>query len=574
MELYSQKMRSVAVEMDALKIGAGWSPQDLSKMQIMIQSTWGDSHPGSVHLNRYVDILETELNKIETKAAKYTVTDICDGIAQGHDGMNYSLLSREMIAGMIEVQGRATPFDGGVFVCSCDKGVPAHLIAIARLNFPSILVPGGVMRAGVGNLTLEQIGTYSALNKMGKLSDESFTRYQHSACPSCGACAFMGTAATMQIMAEALGLALPGTAVMPAYNTRIEENMGKTAESLKFLVERNIKPSEILTREAFENAIMIHAAIGGSSNALLHIPTISREVGIELSPEDFDKIHREIPFLVNVRPSGDHPSQYFWYAGGVPAVMEEIRDQLHLDVMTVTGKTLGENLEDLKSSGYYDRFNRYFDTLSFTKDDVIYKKTAPIKEDGAIAILKGNIATDGSVIKHSALEDSLKSAILRAKPFDSEEDAFHAVINGSIKPGDAVIIRYEGPRGSGMPEMFYTTEAIAANEELSSTTALITDGRFSGATRGPAIGHVSPEAANGGPIALVEEDDLIEINIEKRSINLVGTKGKRLETDSVEKILEERAQKYKAKELKQSRGMLGIYRRVASSAIKGGYMGG
>ncbi|MGL1893991.1 MAG: dihydroxy-acid dehydratase [Spirochaetaceae bacterium] len=572
MILRSQKMRNVAVEMDALKLGAGWSVDDLSKMQIMIQSTWGDSHPGSVHLNKFVSIAEKELINIGIKPAKYTVTDICDGIAQGHDGMNYSLLSREIIAGMIEVQGSATPFDGGLFICSCDKGVPAHLIAVARLNFPSIVIPGGIMKAGNGDLTLEQIGTFSALNKKGLLSDKEFKVYQEGACPSCGACAFMGTAATMQIMSESLGLSLPGSSVMPAYNNLIEENIKIAANRLKYLVLNNIKPSDILTYKAFENAIMIHAAIGGSSNALLHIPTIAREVGITLSPEDFDRIHRKIPFIVNVRPSGEYPSQYFWYAGGVPAVMEEIKEFLHLDVMTITGKTLGENLDDLREAGFYSKFNNYFDTLKFNKDDVIYSYNKPIKSDGAIAILKGNLAPEGAVIKHSALDESLTHVVLKAQPFDSEEEAFSAVINNKIKPGDAVIIRYEGPKGSGMPEMYYTTEAIAADEKLSNTTALITDGRFSGATRGPAIGHVSPEAVEGGAIALLEKNDLVEINIKERSINIIGFKGEKMTISEVDKILEERRATFKPEPRVKSKGILGIYKSTAVSAIKGGYM--
>lgn len=572
MKLYSQEMRTVAVEMDALKMGAGWSAEDLSKIQVMLQSTWGDSHPGSVHLNKYVEIAEKELIALNIKPAKYTVTDICDGIAQGHDGMNYSLLSREYIASMIELQGKATPFDGGVFICSCDKGVPAHLIAVARLNMPSILITGGVMKAGPDNLTLEQIGTYSALNRTGKLTDNEFINYQHNACPTCGACAFMGTAATMQIMAETLGLSLPGSSVMPAYNDLISNNVSNAVDKLKDLVTKDIRPSDILTDEAFENAIMVHAAIGGSSNALLHLPAIAREVGITINPDMFDEIHRRIPYLVNVRPSGDHPSQYFWYAGGVPAVMEEIKEFLHLDVMTVTGKTLGENLEELREKGYFNKYDNYFSDLSFNKSDVIYSRKNPIKPDGAIAILKGNLAPEGAVIKHSALDDSHKKIVLRAKPFDREEDALNAVLNNIIVPGDAVIIRYEGPKGSGMPEMFYTTEAIAANESLSSTTALITDGRFSGATRGPAIGHVSPEAVDGGPIAFVEENDLIEIDIENRSMNIVGVNNSKIDLNDMNEILEIRKSKWKPRVETKGMGVLNIYKKTAVSAIKGAYM--
>ncbi|QUI22089.1 dihydroxy-acid dehydratase [Vallitalea pronyensis] len=572
MQYNSQKMRSVAVEMDALKMGMGWSKEDLSKIQIMIQSTWGDSHPGSVHLNQYVQLADETIAKRGMKGAKYTVTDICDGIAQGHDGMNYSLPSREFIANMIEIQGMATPFDGALFIASCDKGVPAHLIALARLDLPSVFIPGGVMKAGEGDLTLEQIGMYSAQLKRGEISQGTFEHYQHHACPTCGACAFMGTALTMQIMSEALGLSLPTTSAMPAYNNLIAQGIHKSVETLENLMKSDIRPSHILTYEAFENAIMVHAAVGGSTNALLHLPTIAREVHVELQAELFDEINKSIPYIANVRPSGKYPSEYFWYAGGTTGVMEAIKDYLHLDVMTVTGKTLGENLEKIKASNHYSKGKAYFTYLDFKASDVIFSAENPMREDGAIAILKGNLAPDGAVVKHAALDDAMRKVILRARPYDSEEEAFHDVINGNVMAGDGVIIRYEGPKGSGMPEMFYTTEAIASDERLSSSVALMTDGRFSGATRGPAIGHISPEAAEGGPIALVEKDDMIEIDIEKRSLNIIGQKGEILTKDSMNAILEERRKKWKPLPVKREKGVLGLFKKNAVSAMKGGYM--
>lgn len=572
MQYNSQKMRSVAVEMDALKMGMGWSKEDLSKIQIMIQSTWGDSHPGSVHLNQYVQLADETITKRGMKGAKYTVTDICDGIAQGHDGMNYSLPSREFIANMIEIQGMATPFDGALFIASCDKGVPAHLIALARLDLPSVFIPGGVMKAGEGDLTLEQIGMYSAQLKRGEISQDTFEHYQHHACPTCGACAFMGTALTMQIMSEALGLSLPTTSAMPAYNNLIAQGIHKSVETLENLMKSDIRPSHILTYEAFENAIMVHAAVGGSTNALLHLPTIAREVHVELQAELFDEINKSIPYIANVRPSGKYPSEYFWYAGGTTGVMEAIKDYLHLDVMTVTGKTLGENLEKVKGSNHYNKGKAYFQNLDFKAGDVIFSTKNPMREDGAIAILKGNLAPDGAVVKHAALDNAMRKVILRAKPYDSEEEAFHDVINGNVMAGDGVIIRYEGPKGSGMPEMFYTTEAIASDERLSSSVALMTDGRFSGATRGPAIGHISPEAAEGGPIALVEKDDMIEIDIENRSLNIIGQKGGILTKDSMNAILKERRKNWKPLPVKREKGVLGLFKKNAVSAMKGGYM--
>ncbi len=570
--LKSQKMRSVAVEMDSLKLGMGWNIGDLDKPQIFIQSTWGDSHPGSVHLNRLVEASENKLLELGARPAKYTTTDICDGIAQGHDGMNYSLLSREFICNMIEIQGTATPFDGGLFICSCDKGVPAHLKAIARLDMPSVIFTGGVMKAGPNNLTLEQIGTYSAKLKRGEITEAEFKEKQHTACASCGACAFMGTAATMQVMSEALGMALPGTAVMPATLNELEVEVKRAAEQLLNVIAMDLKPSQIMTEKAFENAIVVHAAIAGSTNALLHLPAIAHELGITIEPELFNKIHKNIPYLVNIRPSGFFPGQYFWYAGGVPAVMEEIKKYLHLDVMTITGKTLGENLEDVKKSDFYHKSKSYLEELGVEKKAVIASFDKPIQKEGAIAILKGNLAPEGAVVKHSAIAKEMIQSTLVARPFDSEEEAFDAVVNKRIIPGDAVFIRYEGPKGSGMPEMFYTTEAIASDPELVSSIALITDGRYSGATRGPAIGHVSPEASEGGPIALVENGDLIRIDIPNRSIDIVGVNGKERSMEEMRKILEERKKSWRKPELKIKKGALSLYTKLAVSPMKGAYM--
>lgn len=568
---YSQKMREVAVEMDALKMGMGWSSDDLSKTQIFLQSTWGDSHPGSVHLKQLVEVAESAINKLDAKAAKYTTTDICDGIAQGHDGMNYSLLSREMIANMIEIQGKATPFDGGMFICSCDKGVPAHLKAIARINMPSIIMTGGVMKAGPQMLTLEQIGTYSAKLKREEITEKEFREKQHTACPSCGACAFMGTAATMQIMCEALGLAMPGSALMPATLKEVETMTEKVARQLIQVVNMNLKPSDILTKKAFENAIMIHAAIAGSTNAMLHLPAIAYEAGIELSAQLFDEIHRKVPYLVNIRPSGTYPAEYFWYAGGVPAVMKEIRHLLHLDAITVTGKTVGENLETLEAEGYFQRSEPALEQLGIHRETIIKPIDRPINPQGAVAVLTGNLAPEGAVVKHSAIAERMQQVVLRAKPFDSEEEALEAVLQRRIQPGDAVIIRYEGPKGSGMPEMFYTTEAIASDPKLAESVALITDGRFSGATRGPAVGHVSPEAVSGGPIALVQENDLIQIDIPERSLKVVGIEGEEKKEEEIAAILAERRIQWKAPDRKRS-GILAVYARMATSPMKGAYM--
>lgn len=570
--LKSQEMRSIAAEVDSLRIGSGWTIEDLEKAQIMVNSSWGDSHPGSVHLGGLVDIIKAEISRNMGKAAQYTITDICDGIAQGHDGMNYSLISREMIANTIEVQLKATPFDGGVFVSSCDKSVPGQLMAIARCNLPSIFVPGGVMKTGINNLTLEQIGAYHAKHLRNEISTEEYTYYKHNACPSCGACQFMGTASTMQIMAEALGIALPGSALIYASGEDINIWAKAAGITIMDLVNANLTPDKIMTIKAFENAIMVHAAIAGSSNSLLHIPAIAHQLGIEIDAELFDTIHRKIPHLCNIRPSGAYPAEYYWYAGGTPYVMEQIKSHLHLDVMTVTGKTLGENLEVLKNNGYYEKCKTHLDERNTKVEDVIKSYASPISKQGAIAILRGNLAPEGAVIKHSALKKEMLVFTGIARPYNSEEEAYKAVVEKKIHPGDVVFIRYEGPKGSGMPEMFYTTEAIACDDELSSSVCLITDGRFSGATRGPAIGHVSPEAIEGGPIALVQEGDIIRIDIPLRKLDIVGVSSQEKTAEEMENILLKRKEKLVHPNMKEKTGILKIYSKLAVSPMKGAYM--
>ncbi len=571
-ELNSRRVRGLAPENDPLKIGMGWTLEDLDKPQILVESTFGDSHPGSAHLLEFTRLAMEGIARRGGRGARYFVTDICDGIAQGHDGINYSLPHRDMMVNMMEIHGKATGFDGGVFIASCDKSVPASLMAIARLDMPSIMVTGGVMDAGPDLLTLEQIGAYQAMCRRGEISEEQLLYYKHHACPSCGACSFMGTASTMQIMAEALGMMLPGTALMPATGKEIREAAERAGEQVMELVRLGLKPSDIMTPEAFENAIMVHAAISGSSNSLLHIPAIAHELGLELDADTFDRLHRGARYLLDIRPAGKWPAQFFYYAGGVPAVMEEIKSHLHLDVMTVTGKTLGENLEQLKKDGFYDKCEALLRPWKLKRTDVIRPFEDPLGTDGTIAVLRGNLAPEGAVVKHSAVPREMFRATLTARPFDCEEDAIEAVLTHRIRPGDAVIIRYEGPVGSGMPEMFYTTEAISSDPELGKSIALITDGRFSGASKGPAIGHVSPEAAAGGPIALVEEGDLIRIDIPGRELRLIGVEGKELPDAEVERILEERRKAWTPRPAKYTRGALGLYVRHAVSPMKGGYM--
>ena len=572
MELNSQRVRALAPENDPLKMGMGWTVKDLEIPQILVESTFGDSHPGSAHLNIFVEEAMKGIRDAGGRGARYFTTDICDGIAQGHDGINYSLAHRDMIANMIEIHGNSTGFDGGVFIASCDKSVPACLMGLARLDMPSIVITGGVMEAGLDLLTLEQIGAYSAMCKRGEITEEKLSWYKHNACPSCGACSFMGTASTMQIMAEALGLMLPGSALMPATSPELKSMAYQAGRRVMELVKEGRKVSDIVTMKSFENAIMVHAAISGSTNSLLHIPAMAHELGFEIDGDTFDRMHRGAHYLLDIRPAGKWPAQFFYYAGGVPAVMEEIKSMLHLDVMTVTGKTLGENLEELRENGFYEKCGAYLEKWGLKRTDVIRTFDNPIGKDGTVAVLKGNLAPEGSVVKHSAVPGEMFRAVLRAKPFDCEEEAIDAVLTGKIHPGDAVFIRYEGPKGSGMPEMFYTTEAISSDPELGKTIALITDGRFSGASKGPAVGHVSPEAADGGPIALVEKDDLIRIDIPERALEIIGVKGEKKTPEEMEAILTERRKAWKPREPKYKKGVLKIYSEHAVSPMKGGYM--
>lgn len=467
-------------------------------------------------------------------------------------------------------------------------------MAMGRLkNMSGIMVTGGVMDACEMPsayviddpscklnelLTLEQIGKFSAMQQRGEITDEALTWYKQHACPSCGACSFMGTASTMQIMAEALGLALPGSTLMPAASPDLLRMSADAGKALMDLVRNDITIGDIVTEKSFENAIMVHAAISGSTNATMHIPAIAHEFNIELDADTFDRMNRGAHYLLNIRPSGDWPAQYFYYAGGVPRVMEEIKDHLHLDVMTVTGHTLGENLRMLRESGWYDRCEQLLQQhaaklgRTICRTDIIRDYAHAKGRNGSISVLHGNLAPEGCVIKHTACPEAMQQVTLKARPFDSEEACIDAVLHHRVLPGDAVFIRYEGPRGSGMPEMFYTGEAICSDPELAASVALITDGRFSGGSRGPVIGHVSPEAAVGGPIALVQEGDLIRIDVAARRLDIVGVNGEARTPEEIDLILQERRARWPGFTSRYTHGLLGRYTRHAVSAMKGAYL--
>ena len=571
--MISQDIRALAPEQDPLRMGMGWTREELGLPQIMVESTFGDSHPGSAHLLALADAAACAVREAGGRAARYFTTDICDGMAQGHDGMNYSLPSRDMIAGMIQVHALATPFDGAVFIASCDKAVPAHLMAAGMLNIPCILVTGGVMDPGPDMLTLEQVGIHAARCARGEITPEQLQWYKEHACPGCGACSFMGTASTMQVMAEALGLMLPGTALMRAESPELAQAARDAGMQVMQLARSGLRPRDIVTQHSLENAVLVHAAISGSTNTLLHLPAIAHAFGLEADADLFDRLHRGAKYLADIRPAGKWPAALFSLAGGVPRIMEQLRDVLHLDVMTVTGRTLGENLDQLRRSGYYQRCDEALSAFaSLTWQQVIRPAEDPISTGGAIAVLRGSLAPDGAVIKHTACPKEMFSALLTARPFDREEDALAAVLRGDIHPGDAVIIRYEGPMGSGMPEMFYTTEAISSDPTLGRSVALITDGRFSGASTGPSIGHVSPEAAAGGPLALVEEGDLILLDVEARRLDLVGVQGQRRTPEEMEAILARRRSAWQAPPPRFHGGVLGLFTRHARAPMQGGSM--
>lgn len=561
--------RMLWAQFDSLEMGTGWDDTDIEKPQIMVESVYGDSHPGSWHLNQLVEQAVYGVYEKGGKPAKYYATDICDGCAQGHDGMNVVLASREALANMVEVHASAVPWDGMILMSSCDKSIPAHLKAAARMDIPTIFMPGGSMRPGP-NMTTSLVAGDISLRQKRKdaITPQEVRDYKLTGCPSVGACTFLGTASTMQCIAEALGMTLPGAALAPATMRDIIQYARYAGRKIMELVEKDITASKIMTPAAFKNAIIVHSAIGGSTNATIHLPSIARELGYDLPIELFDEINHQVPHLGNIFPSGTQLTESFWFAGGIPMVQWMLRDMLDLDVMTVTGKTLGENLEDLHKDNWFDRNLGYLANYGLTRDQVIFPvEKAP--EKGSVAILKGNIAPEGSVLKYSACAQNQREVVnAKARVFNHEEDAHDAVVNNEINPGEVVIIRYEGPRGCGMPEMLMTTEAICCDERINGSVALITDGRFSGATRGAAIGHVSPEAAAGGPIAFVEEGDLISYSVENRTINMTGIHGVPCTVEEATAELAKRAEKGILPREKR-KGFYKLYTDHALSAMKG-----
>ncbi|MGC0144908.1 dihydroxy-acid dehydratase [Pseudactinotalea sp. Z1732] len=568
--LASQRVRQFSFEGDALRMAMDWSVADLERPQVLVETAAGASHPSSYHLGDLGAEAAKGVLQAGGKPAEYTTTDICDGVAQAHDGMRYPLASREFIANMVEVHANATPFDAMVLSSSGDKAVPAHLLAMARLDLPSVHVPGGAMATGPQHRSNEELWSMKMLVDRGRMDLDEFLAFQRFTCPGCGACQYMGTAATMQVISEALGLALPWGALIPAPMAEIRRMARGAGQRAVELLHEGITARAILTREAFENAITTHAAIGGSLNAVMHLIAIAEEAGVELSAADFDAIHQRTPVLVDAKTAGRYPTELFWYAGGVPALMHHLRDHLHLDALTVSGTTLGENLDRINGTQLQRHAAMFLGNYHLQPDQIIKPVTEAVFDSGSTVLLSGNLA-EGAIVKSHAVAEAMRTHTGPARVFDREEDAIEALVSEKIRPGDVVVVRYQGPRANGMPEMFFLSELIASDPVLASTTALLTDGRFSGASRGPCVGYAYPEAVDGGPVAFLAENDLIEIDIPGRRLDIVGVAGQRVSPQQVDQTLTDRREHW-APPATHHRGALGQYTALAKPALHGGGM--
>jgi len=514
----------------------GITDSDMDKPFIAVVNSFTTVVPGHIHLNQIADAVKTGVRVAGGLPFEFNTIAVCDGIAMGHEGMRYSLPSREVIADSVEIMVQAHRFDGMVLVTNCDKVTPGMLIAAARLNVPSIVVTGGPMLAGCLNGEKSSLATISeAVGKFvaGEIGEEELKRLEDAACPGCGSCSGMFTANTMACLTEALGMSLPGCGTALAVGALKLRIARESGERILNLLKEDLKPSDIMTPKAFENAIVVDMALGGSTNAVLHFSAIATEMGVSLPLTLFDKISRRVPHLCNMVPSGPYALEDLDVAGGIPAVMKELSPLLHLDAITVTGETVKNNIEKAR----------------VTNTEVIRPLSNPVHKEGGIAVLRGNLAPKGAVIKTVAVSPKMLNHKGPAKVFNSEEEAMKAIVSQKIKPGDVVVIRYEGPKGGpGMREMLSPTATISGMG-LNESVALVTDGRFSGATRGPCIGHVAPEAAEGGPIAILKDGDTIEISIPKRTL--------RVELEQEE--LENRLKSWKPKPPKIKRGYLAKY---------------
>lgn len=497
----------------SLLYALGLTREEMERPFVGVVNAANEIVPGHMHLDALASAVKAGVRMAGGVPFEFPAIAVCDGIAMNHEGMRFSLPSREFIADSIEIMARAHAFDALVFIPNCDKCVPGMLMAMMRLNLPSVLVSGGPMLPGDlgpgrrGDL----ITVFEAVGKAGagEISEAELERMAERACPGCGACAGMFTANSMNCLAETIGVALPGNGTIPAVSSARARLAKKAGMQVMELLRRNIRPLDIVTTEAVENAVAVDMALGCSTNTVLHLPAVFGEAGLDMDLSVFDRISRKSPNLCKLSPAGRDFMVDLDNAGGIPAVMAELSKLglVNLDCMTVTGRTVGQNLKDLDAR--------------ILNEDVIHPIARAWSKEGGIAILKGSLAPEGAVVKQSAVAPEMMRRTVRARVFDSEEDAMQAILGGAIKPGDGVVIRYEGPRGGpGMREMLSPTAAITGMG-LGRDVALLTDGRFSGGTNGAAIGHISPEAADGGVIALVREGDMIEIDIPSRVLNLL-----------------------------------------------------
>ena len=526
----------------------GLTEEEIKKPFIGIVSSKNDIVPGHMNIDKIVDAVKQGVALAGGVPIVFPAIAVCDGIAMGHEGMKYSLVTRELIADSTEAMAKAHAFDALVMVPNCDKNVPGMLMAAARINVPTVFVSGGPMLAGhvKGKKTslssmFEAVGAYTA----NKITAEELAEFENKACPSCGSCSGMYTANSMNCLTEAIGMGLQGNGTIPAvYSDRIK--LAKHAGmKVMELLEKDIRPRDILTEKAFMNALTVDMALGCSTNTMLHLPAIAKEAGVKLNLDIANEISKKTPNLCHLAPAGHTYMEDLNEAGGVYAVMNELTKVglLDTDLITATGKTVGENIKGCEIK----------DT------DIIRPVTNPYSKTGGIAVLKGNLAPDGSVVKRSAVAEKMMHHKGAARVFDCEEDALSAIYDGKINPGEVVVIRYEGPKGGpGMREMLNPTSAIMGSG-LGNCVALITDGRFSGATRGAAIGHVSPEAAVGGPIALVKEGDMIEIDIPANTINLLVS----------DEELAKRKAEWKPRQPKITTGYLARYAKLVTSGAQG-----
>jgi dihydroxy-acid dehydratase len=534
----------------SLLFALGMTREEMKRPLIGVVNSANEIVPGHMHLDIIARAVKDGVRMAGGTPMEFPTIGVCDGLAMNHEGMKMSLPSRELIADSIEISATAVPFDGLVFIPNCDKIVPGMLMAMLRLNIPSIMISGGPMLPGkFEGRTIDLITVFEGVGKVksGGMTEAELERMEECACPGCGSCAGMFTANSMNCLSEALGLSLPGNGTIPAPTSariRLAKDAGMQVMTL---VEKNIRPRDIVTEKSVANGVTMDMALGCSTNTVLHLPAIFREAELDLTLDIFDNISRKTPNLCRLSPAGPHHISDLHEAGGIPAVMNELAGsgRIELDVMTVTGRTLGQNLEALKPS--------------ILRPDVIRTVAEPYSKEGGIAILKGNLALDGAVVKQSAVAPEMMQRTGIARVFESEEEAVTAIMGGKIKAGDVVVIRNEGPVGGpGMREMLTPTSAISGLG-LGTEVALLTDGRFSGGTRGAAIGHISPEAAEGGIIGLVEEGDRIKIDIPGRCLELL--------VDEAE--LEKRRKNWKPypKEIRSS--ILRRYSRMATSAAKG-----